>query len=166
MESEDQEGSRETLGREATPGGDDLGERLRRLAWSQFVLNLTLARALGLGANDVWALERLRVEGPSGPVELGHRLGGMRSASATALVDRLEAAGHVERRRHPSDRRRLVVVPTDQSDQAAGAVFAPLAAELEEAAAELSPEERAVVARYLDRVMEAIDTFVESHGTR
>ena len=98
------------------------------------------------------------------PWSSGSRLGGMRSASATALVDRLEAAGHVERRRHPSDRRRLVVVPTEQGDEAAGAAFAPLAAGLEEAAAGLSREERAAVAHYLDRVTEAIDTFVESHG--
>ena len=171
MDREDQEVFRETGdrgsgGSEGAPSGFELGERLRRLAWAQSGLNLALARILGLGVNDVRALERLGVDGPLGPVELGHRLGGMRSASATALVDRLEAAGHVERRRHPSDRRRLVVVPTEQSDEAAGAAFAPLAAGLEEAAAGLSPEERAAVARYLDRVTEAIETFVESHGDR
>jgi len=145
---------------------EDLGERLRRLAWSQFELNLALARALGMGPNDVWALERLRVEGPLGPVELGNRLGGMRSASATALVDRLESAGHVERRRHPSDRRRLVVVPTQKADAAGEEAFAPLAAGLERATADLTDEERAAVARYLDRVMEEIQSFVESHGMR
>jgi len=101
-----------------------------------------------------------------GPVELGHRLGGMRSASATALVDRLEAAGHVERRRHPSDRRRLVVVPTDQAEEAGEEAFAPLTVGLDEAAADLSPEERVAVARYLDRVTEAIGSFVESQDTR
>lgn len=165
MNWEDQEG-KSTGQEEGAPSGDDLGERLRRLAWAQFGLNLALARALGLGANDVWALERLRVEGPLGPVELGHRLGGMRSASATALVDRLEAAGHVERRRHPSDRRRLVVVPTDQAEEAGEEAFAPLTVGLDEAAADLSPEERVAVARYLDRVTEAIGSFVESQDTR
>lgn len=148
------------------PSGADLGERLRRLAWAQFGLNLALARVLGLGSNDVWALERLRVEGPLGPVELGHRLGGMRSASATALVDRLEEAGHVERRRHPSDRRRLVVVPTERAEEAGDEAFAPLAAGLEEAAADLTPDERAAVARYLDRVTDAMNSFIESHETR
>ena len=149
-----------------TISGEDLSERLRRLAWAQFELNLALARALDMGPNDVWALERLRMEGPLGPVELGNRLGGMRSASATALVDRLEAAGHVERRRHPSDRRRLVVVPTEQSDDAGEEAFAPLAAGLEEAASDLTAEERAAVARYLDRAMAAINSFNESHKTR
>jgi DNA-binding MarR family transcriptional regulator len=146
--------------------GEDLADRLRRLAWAQFELNIALARALGMGPNDVWALERLRVEGPLGPVELGHRLGGMTSASATALVDRLEAAGHVQRRRHPSDRRRLVVAPTELAEATGDGAFAPLGARLEEAAADLSDEERAAVARYLDRVVEAINAFVASHRTR
>ena len=156
------------LNRERDGGieGEDLSERLRRLAWSQFELNLALARVLGMGSNDVWALERLRVEGPLGPVELGNRLGGMRSASATALVDRLEASGHVERRHHPSDRRRIVVVPTELAEAAGYEVFAPLDAALVEAAADLSEEERSAVARYLDRVTEAIDAFNESHEGR
>lgn len=145
---------------------EGLGDRLRRLAWAQFGLNLALGRAMGIGANDVWALERLRVEGPLGPVELGHRLGGMRSASATALVDRLEAAGHVERRRHPSDRRRLVVVPTERAGKVGEEAFAPLARGLDEAAADLTAEERAAVARYLDRVTEEINAFNESRGVR
>ena len=149
-----------------TVSGEELSERLRRLAWAQFELNHALARALGMGSNDVWALERLRVEGPLGPVELGHRLGGMSSASATALVDRLEAAGHVERRRHPSDRRRLVVTPTQLADTTGEEAFAPLDNELVEAAADLTPEERAAVARYLDRVTEAMVEFVETRGAR
>ncbi len=107
----------------------------------------------------------MKAEGPLGSVELGNRLGGMRSASATALVDRLEAAGHVERR-HPSDRRRLVVVPTERADEASYEAFAPLDAELMAAADDLTDEERAAVARYLDRVVEASNSFNEPHRTR
>lgn len=105
---------------------------------------------------------RSSYRGAKGP-ELGNRLGGMRSASATALVDRLESAGHVERRRHPSDRRRLVVVPTEQAFKTGQEAFSPLEVGLEEAAGELTDEECAVVARYLDRVVEKINSFNESH---
>ncbi len=144
-------------------GADELLALLRRLSWAQFGLFVALGRILGMGSNDVWALERLGIEGPLGPVELGKRLGGMRSASATALVDRLESAGHVERRRHPSDRRRLVVVPTYEGGAEA---IAPLANALEEVANEFTDEERAVIARYLDRVTEATNSFNQSHGAR
>lgn len=145
---------------------EDLLPRLRRLSWANFGLYLALGRTLRMGSNDVWALERLGIEGPLGPVELGKRLGGMRSASATALVDRLESAGHVERRRHPSDRRRLVIVPTEQAFKTGQEAFSPLEVGLEEVAGELTDEECAVVARYLDRVTEKINSFNESHGAR
>lgn len=163
METEDQGQVRE---QDDAVGSAELLALLRRLSWSQFGLYLALGRTLGMGSNDVWALERLGMEGPLGPVELGKRLGGMRSASATALVDRLEAAGHVERRRHPSDRRRLVVVPTERAYKAGSEAIAPLGDSLEKVASELTDEERAVVARYLDRVVETINSFNESHDAR
>lgn len=147
-------------------GNGELLDRLRRLSWAQFGLFVALGRALGIGPNDVWALERLSMEGPLGPVELGRRLGGMKSASATALVDRLEAAGHVERRRHPSDRRRLVVLQTEQNYEVGSKAIQPLVDGLDEVAGEFSDEERAVVARYLERVTEVTNSFNESHGPR
>lgn len=160
MDTEDQGQIRE---KDELVGADELLALLRRLSWAQFGLFVALGRILGMGSNDVWALERLGIEGPLGPVELGKRLGGMRSASATALVDRLESAGHVERRRHPSDRRRLVVVPTYEGGAEA---IVPLANALEEVANEFTDEERAMVARYLERVTEATNSFNESHGAR
>ena len=101
--------------------------------------------------NDMTALEHLLQDGPFGPAELGNLLG-MRSASATALVDRLEAVGHVERRAHPTDRRRLVVEPTSHAVAEVLGVIQPLVAGLDAAAEELSPDEQRVVLGYLNRV--------------
>lgn len=110
-----------------------------------------LARRLGLGVNDMTALDHLLQDGPLGPAELGSLLG-MRSASATALVDRLEAVGHVERRAHPTDRRRLVVEPTPHAVEEVLGVIRPLVAGIDAVAEELSPEEQRVVLGYLSRV--------------
>jgi DNA-binding MarR family transcriptional regulator len=150
-----------------TPESDDaeLASRLRALARAQHQVNLAVAQRLGLGANDLWALEHLAVDGPLGPAELGHRLG-IRSASATTLVDRLEAAGHVERHPHPSDRRRLAVTPTERAAEAAYEALAPLIAGLDAAAAELTPAERAAAARYLDRVTGVMRSYAASQGRR
>lgn len=60
-----------------------------------------------------------------GPVELGALLG-MTSGSATGLVDRLETAGHVRRQPHPSDRRRLVVAPTESATRTVIDVLRPM----------------------------------------
>jgi DNA-binding MarR family transcriptional regulator len=47
-------------------------------------------------------------------------------ASTTALLDRLERAGHAERRPHPTDRRRAIVEPTEHALAAGGSWFGEL----------------------------------------
>jgi DNA-binding MarR family transcriptional regulator len=83
----------------------------------------------------------------------------MRSASATALVDRLEEAGHVERIRDPADRRRVTVVPTPHAREEAGAAVGPLLAGFEAAAEGLTPAERTVVVGYLEQVTAALRDY-------
>lgn len=136
----------------------NLAERMRGVARAQHRFNVTTARVMGLAPNDVWALEHLFADGPLGPAELARRLG-MTTASATVLLDRLEAAGHVERRPHPSDRRRLIVAPTARASDEAYRAIAPFLEELDAAEADLSADEREVIARYLDRVTSALSSF-------
>jgi len=143
--------------------GDELGERMRAVARAQHKFNVSVAHVMDLAPNDVWALEHLLADGPLGPADLARRLG-MTSASATTLVDRLEAAGHVSRRPHPTDRRRLVVAPTEQASHDAYAAIALFLADLEAAEADLTAGEREVVARYLDRVIAALRSFGEVDG--
>jgi DNA-binding MarR family transcriptional regulator len=108
-----------------------------------------LAERLGLPYNDVRALGVLtESEDPLGPVELGHRLG-MRSASATELVDRLERTGHVRRVRHPRDRRRVILELTDTGWHAVMAELGPLLARFDRVAEDIGAEGSAVVVSYL-----------------
>ena len=137
------------------------GLALRRVVQATQGANLALARHLGLGVSDVAALDHLLASGPLGPAELGDRLG-LRSASATALVDRLEAAGHVERHRHPSDRRRLAIVPTAHARTETLTALQPLLQGIGAAAEELGPAERRAVVAYLDRVTAALEAYRES----
>jgi DNA-binding MarR family transcriptional regulator len=108
-----------------------------------------LAERLGLPYNDVRALSVLtESEEPLGPVELGKRLG-IRSASATELVDRLERTGHVRRVRHPRDRRRVILELSDSGWQAVMAELGPLLARFDRVADELGPDGSAAVVGYL-----------------
>ena len=107
-----------------------------------------IARRMGLSYNDVRAMEVLTdTEGGVGTVELADRLG-IRSASATEMVDRLEAAGHVRRRKHATDRRRVVVELTEQGWDAAMRALGPMLARFDRVAEELG-ENAAVVTAYL-----------------
>ncbi len=98
---------------------------------------------------------------PLGPVELGNRLG-IRSASATVLVDRLEESGHVRREPHPDDRRRVLLVPTELSGQQTMAALRPLLADIEAAAAKLTESQAAAVTRFLTEAAAAMRRYAHS----
>lgn len=144
---------------------DELGELMREVARAQHKFNVSTARVMRLAPNDVWALEHLLADGPLGPAELAARLG-MTTAAVTTLLDRLEDAGHVERRPHPADRRRLVVVPTAKANRDAYGAIAAFLGDLEAADADLTSAEREAVARYLRRVIAALRAFGEPAAPR
>lgn len=118
-----------------------------------------LARRLRLRGLDYDALGHLMDHpGAFGPAELSARLG-ISTGSGTELVDRLERAGHVERHRHPQDRRRLTLQPTDSAVGAVLGELAPLFGALDALAAELDPAEQAVVVRYLRSAADRMRAF-------
>ncbi len=112
-----------------------------------------IARELGVGSTDLRALDHLLEHGPAGPNELGRRLG-LTSPAATALADRLERAGHVERVRDADDRRRIALIPTQHAVAEARRVLGPRIGPLLELVDELPPEELRVVAAFLARALE------------
>ncbi len=123
-----------------------------------------LARRLGIGPTDAAAMNHLFAAAePLGPVELGHLLG-IRSASATALVDRLEQSGHLRRQAHPADRRRVALVPSEESAQQTMAAMASLLDDLEAVSARLSATEAVVVVRFLTEAADAM--FRYAHPDR
>ncbi|MCM0677731.1 MarR family transcriptional regulator [Micromonospora phytophila] len=119
-----------------------------------------LARRLGIGITDAAALDQL-VASPEalGPVELGNRLG-IRSASATTLVDRLVRAGHVERTPHPHDRRRLGLRVTDHAHEEVLAALRPMLVGIDRAVDRLTPEQAAATAGFLREIAEVMRDYV------
>ncbi len=98
--------------------------------------------------------------GGLGPSALGRRLG-IRSASATALVDRLESAGHVRRVPHPSDRLRQTVTATEAGTDDVLGALRPLIDRVEDAAATLSAAEATAAIRFLAQVAEAMRDYAQ-----
>jgi DNA-binding MarR family transcriptional regulator len=123
--------------------------------------NVALGQKLDLSVNDMTAIEHLLENSQLGPVELGNRLR-IRSASATAMVDRLEAAGHVQRRPHPSDRRRRTLEVTPSASQSLMETLGPLVNDLSIIAEALSPEHRIAVSAYLAAVVNTLRVHGEA----
>lgn len=89
------------------------------IAVRDYGVHLTLFRnamdgQAGLNATDMECLRLLFNQGVSTPSELA-RGTGLTSGATTAMLDRLEKAGLVERRPNPDDRRGTLIVPTKDS---------------------------------------------------
>ena len=109
---------------------------------------------MGLGLSELAALEHLSAEELT-PMELGERLFMSRGA-ITALVDRLERSGHLERVPNPDDRRSLLLRRTPSGVEELLGHLLPLVAEINELDAGLSDEERAAVVGFVREVTAAM----------
>ena len=139
--------------------GLQLVHQLREVALRLELATAEFARTTGLHATDVRALIRLldaeRAGVEATPSWLGRQLG-MTSQATTAVIHRLEAAGHVERLRSRSDGRSARLQVSDAAVDLGWQFFGPLLERLIEATDALQPSERAVVSSYLGAVTEAI----------
>jgi DNA-binding MarR family transcriptional regulator len=106
-----------------------------------------VARKAGLSVSELHSLRHL-MTAPMGPVELARELGGT-SAASSGIVDRLVGRGHAQRRPHPDDGRRTVVVITESGRLEVFTRLAPMFSGLAEIDSSLTDDERVLVERYL-----------------
>lgn len=100
------------------------------------------------------------------PSEISRHLG-ISSASTTALIDRLERSGMVERISHPTDRRSILVAATDRAEQAISDTHEAFQRRLIELTNALAEQERRDVLAYLTALADAADaTATESDRRR
>lgn len=125
-----------------------VGELLHQFGLARDGLTAAICQATHLAPNELRALEYLEEEGPLTQRELGDRLS-LSSGGMTQLVDRLEEAGWVSRRPHPSDRRAVLLELNCRAAEEALARLQRFHASLADAVARLSPAGREAVATFL-----------------
>ena len=76
----------------------------------------------GLNATDMECLRLLFQKGIATPSELARHTG-LTSGATTAMLDRLERAGLIERRPNPNDRRGSLIAPAESSAEKAASWF-------------------------------------------
>jgi DNA-binding MarR family transcriptional regulator len=130
----------------------ELALLLRRLTVELDAVGQRFAQLHGLNRTDVRALVAIMDAARRGEALSAGGLGAaveLRSASVTALVDRLEKVGHIRRTRDADDRRRVVLEMSDAAMAAGAEHFGGLARDLTAAMEGYSDEELAVVRRFL-----------------
>ena len=137
----------------------ELALLLRRLTIELDAVGQRFADVHKLNRTDVRALVAIMDAARRGEALTAGALGeavDLRSASVTALVDRLERVGHVRRVRDPDDRRRVSLEMSDSAMAAGAAFFGGLQRDLVAAMAEFGDDELAVVHRFLTEMTRVI----------
>jgi len=120
------------------PAGQVLRDVLQRRDIALATRRAALARRLGLADNELLALVHLALHEECTPSRLGSALR-LSSGGTTALVQRLERAGHIQRHRHPRDRRSSLLRLSPRIATQLAEVDDVLAARTDELGADLGP---------------------------
>ncbi|WP_218974578.1 MarR family winged helix-turn-helix transcriptional regulator [Streptomyces sp. NP160] len=91
---------------------------------------------------------------------------GLSTAATTSVVDRLERAGHVQRERAETDRRRVHLRITPSAMAVAGAFFGPLGRRTDAVMATFSQDELSAVHRFLLEFSAAMEDAEREHRSR
>ncbi|WP_211589976.1 MarR family transcriptional regulator [Microbispora sp. H11081] len=118
----------------------------------------TFAVGHGLHRTDLDALtvimDASREGRPLTPGALGAALN-LSAPATSALINRLEQAGHLTRHRSTDDRRKVELTMHEQAAALASRFFAPLGRRMSAALGDFTPAERRVIGRFLTRSIEA-----------
>jgi DNA-binding MarR family transcriptional regulator len=128
--------------------GEKLSDLVRQHSSAVLRHAAATAKRMGLEASELAALEHLQAAGPMTHRRLGERLSKSPGA-ITAMIDRLEARGYVERIPNPEDRRSALVRITRRGIEESLKHLWPYIEDMKNVEEGFSEEERAVVARFL-----------------
>lgn len=136
-----------------------IGQQIRNLLRLAPAVHAETARRVGVGVTDLLALDHITSAPKTlGAVELADLLD-VRSASATVLIHRLVATGHVQRTPHPTDRRRIGLQANPSAYQNVRAALSPLIADITQITDHLGEHDANVVMKFLEEITTTLNDF-------
>jgi len=136
-----------------------LDEAIRKVGAQAVLISDLVATRVGINSTDLECLDLLQLAGPTTAGQMSAR-SGLTTGATTAMIDRLERAGYVRRRRDAHDRRVVVVEVLEHCGSHIAPLYQPIQKELEKLHARYSNGELAIVVRYLTEALEAGARFV------
>jgi DNA-binding MarR family transcriptional regulator len=106
-----------------------------------------VGRILGVNVTDMKCLDIIALKGSANPSQLA-KLTGLSTGSTTAMIDRLEKRGLIERRPNPEDRRGAIVVLTNGAAKKFRPLFESMAKAME-----------ALVSSYSEKELDTLSDF-------
>jgi DNA-binding MarR family transcriptional regulator len=131
-----------------------LDEAIRKVGAQAVLISDLVATRVGINSTDLECLDLLQLDGPITAGQMSAR-SGLTTGSTTAMIDRLERAGYVRRRRDADDRRVVVVEVLEHCGSHIAPLYQPIQKDLEKLHARYSNRELAIVVRYLTEALEA-----------
>ena len=119
---------------------------------SQVLFRHAVGGILGVNLTDMECLTLIFYKGLATPSALS-RYTGLTSGATTAMLDRLEKAHLIERRRNPQDRRGTLIVLTNERTQEIGAMFASGREAINRLTSSYSESELETVADYFRKLV-------------
>lgn len=143
------------------PTKTDLKKRAL-MAVRDYGIHLTLFRNAmsdwaGINTTDMECCRFLFLKGVATPTELAKHTG-LTSGATTAMLDRLEKAGFIERRPNPDDRRGTLIVPAQGSAEKAAAWFESARRAQDELLSSYSESELEIIADVFEKFTKLWDT--------
>jgi DNA-binding MarR family transcriptional regulator len=125
------------------------------MAVRDYGVNLTqfrnaMSEWAGLNVTDMECLRLLFLKGLATPSELS-RFTGLTSGATTAMLDRLERAGLIERRPNPNDRRGTLIAPVQSSGEKVASWFESARVAQDELVSGYSESELEIIADAFER---------------
>jgi DNA-binding MarR family transcriptional regulator len=132
---------------------------VKQVNWgaSEYDISMVLFRhavggILGINVTDMACLALIFSKGLATPSELA-RYTGLTSGATTAMLDRLEKAHLIERRRNPQDRRGTLIVLTNERTKELGDMFAAGREAIDRLTTSYSEDELELISNYFSRLV-------------
>lgn len=139
-----------------------LGHQARVSTLWTVLLHHAIASRSGINVTDMQCINLLQLRGPMTPGQLADAMFLTTGGSITAVIDRLEKAGMVRRRRDQADRRRVLVEAAEEGPIAElGRRFEPVAELYDKVLEGFSDQQLAVLLDYLTSNNEASPLVLE-----
>jgi len=138
-----------------------IGNIVRRMGAQSVIVSQTVAARFGLNTTDLECLDLIQLQGQVSAGQLAAATG-LTSGAVTALIDRLQRAGYVERVDDPADRRRVLVRIRKGAIVEIAKVYAPMQKRMFALWSQYSPAELKVIEDFLARSLElSVDCVAE-----